>query len=153
MILDHHILSIDGARKDVDGEGWDSYPASSTPEPPETKYIQEVGTLKATLNLDVIQDSQSFAVWDAVDGIIALAWENLDNYEEYPDSRLSFNFGAEKNKVAETLYEKDLFLNLAADNNFYLFLEHDAHNEIITVKHTEKGVRLNATHTCSDIFN
>ena len=102
--------------KDVDGEGWDSYPASSTPEPPETKFIQEVGTLKATLNLDVIQDSQSFAVWDAIDGIIALAWENLDDYEEYPDSRLSFNFGAEKNKVTETLYEKDLFLKFEKTN-------------------------------------
>jgi len=102
--------------KDVDGEGWDSYPASSTPEPPETKFIQEVGTLKATLNLDVIQDSQSFAVWDAVDGIIALAWENLDDYEEYPDSRISFNFGEEKNKVTETLYEKDLYLKIEKTN-------------------------------------
>ena len=37
-----------------------------------------------------------------------------------------------------TLDEKELFLNLAADHNYYLFLEHDAHNEIITVKHTEK---------------
>ena len=102
--------------KDVDGEGWDAYPASSTPEPPETKFIQEVGTLKTTLNLDVIQDSQSFAVWDAVDGIIALAWENLDDYEEYPDSRISFNFGEEKNKVTETLYEKDLYLKIEKTN-------------------------------------
>jgi glyoxylase-like metal-dependent hydrolase (beta-lactamase superfamily II) len=52
-----------------------------------------------------------------------------------------------------TLDEKELFLNMAADNNFYLFLEHDAHNEIITVKHTEKGVRLNETFSCNDIFN
>jgi glyoxylase-like metal-dependent hydrolase (beta-lactamase superfamily II) len=52
-----------------------------------------------------------------------------------------------------TLDEKELFLNMAADNNFYLFLEHDAHNEIITVKHTDKGVRLNNTYTCTDIFN
>lgn len=52
-----------------------------------------------------------------------------------------------------TLDEKELFLNLAADNNYYLFLEHDAHNEIITVKHTEKGVRLNEKHTCNTIFN
>lgn len=52
-----------------------------------------------------------------------------------------------------TLDEKELFLNLAADNNFYLFLEHDAHNEIITVKHTEKGVRLNETFTTNSIFN
>ena len=49
--------------------------------------------------------------------------------------------------------KKEKFLNLAADNNYYLFLEHDAHNEIITVQHTEKGVRLKDTFTCNDIFN
>lgn len=52
-----------------------------------------------------------------------------------------------------TLDEKEKFLNLAADNNYYLFLEHDAHNEIITVKHTDKGVRLNSVFTCNEIFN
>lgn len=52
-----------------------------------------------------------------------------------------------------TLDEKEKFLNLAADNNYYLFLEHDAHNEIITVQRTEKGVRLKDTYTCNDIFN
>ncbi len=52
-----------------------------------------------------------------------------------------------------TLDEKELFLNKAADHNYYLFLEHDAHNEIITVKHTEKGVRLNEVFTCNTIFN
>ncbi|MGC1633799.1 MAG: MBL fold metallo-hydrolase, partial [Gelidibacter sp.] len=41
-----------------------------------------------------------------------------------------------------TLDEKELFLNTVADQNYYLFLEHDAHNQIITVKHTDKGVRL-----------
>ena len=51
-----------------------------------------------------------------------------------------------------TLDEKETFLNLAADQNFYLFLEHDAHNEIITVKHTEKGVRLNEVFTCEDFL-
>ena len=38
--------------------------------------------------------------------------------------------------------EKQIFLNNAADNNYYLWLEHDAHNQIITVQHTEKGIRL-----------
>jgi glyoxylase-like metal-dependent hydrolase (beta-lactamase superfamily II) len=52
-----------------------------------------------------------------------------------------------------TLDEKERFLNLAADENFYLYLEHDAHNEIITVQHTEKGVRLKDTFTCNEIFN
>lgn len=51
-----------------------------------------------------------------------------------------------------TLDEKELFLNMAADNNYYLFLEHDAHNQIITVKHTEKGVRLDQEFKCEDIL-
>ncbi|WMI68976.1 MBL fold metallo-hydrolase [Mangrovimonas sp. YM274] len=51
-----------------------------------------------------------------------------------------------------TLDEKEQFLNMAADNNYYLFLEHDAHNEIITVQHTEKGVRLKDVIHCNDIF-
>tara|TARA_R100001369_G_scaffold29172_1_gene52477 strand:- start:171656 stop:172519 length:864 start_codon:yes stop_codon:yes gene_type:complete len=52
-----------------------------------------------------------------------------------------------------TLNEKELFLNTAADEEFYLFLEHDAHNEIITLKHTEKGVRLDKTFTFNQLFN
>ncbi|MEP5338826.1 MAG: MBL fold metallo-hydrolase [Algibacter sp.] len=52
-----------------------------------------------------------------------------------------------------TLDEKDTFLKMAAKNNFYLFLEHDAHNEIITVKQTEKGVRLENIYSTKDIFN
>jgi len=52
----------------------------------------------------------------------------------------------------QTLSEKEAFLNLAADQNFYLFLEHDAHNEICTVKHTEKGVRLNQIYTSNEIL-
>ncbi len=51
-----------------------------------------------------------------------------------------------------TLAEKERFLTKAADQNFYLFLEHDAHNQIITVQHTEKGVRLKETLKCEDIF-
>ena len=51
-----------------------------------------------------------------------------------------------------TMPEKAKFLNLAADHNYYLFLEHDAHNQIITVEHTEKGVRLKEVFTCEEIF-
>jgi len=52
-----------------------------------------------------------------------------------------------------TMKEKAAFLNLAADKNFYLFLEHDAHNELCTVKHTEKGVRLNESFKFFDVFD
>ena len=52
-----------------------------------------------------------------------------------------------------TLSEKEKFLKKAADNNYYLFLEHDAHNMIITVKNTDKGVRLNETLSLHEFFN
>ncbi|MCL7752739.1 MBL fold metallo-hydrolase [Polaribacter sp. Z022] len=52
-----------------------------------------------------------------------------------------------------TIKEKAAFLNQAADKEFYLFLEHDSYNELCTVKHTEKGVRLKSTHKFIDIFN
>lgn len=51
-----------------------------------------------------------------------------------------------------SLNEKEKFLNIAANNNYYLFLEHDASHQIITVKHTEKGVRLNNVFTAQDVF-
>ena len=51
-----------------------------------------------------------------------------------------------------TLTEKEKFMNTAAENNFYLFLEHDAHNEIITVEKTEKGVRLKEIISCDDFL-
>lgn len=51
-----------------------------------------------------------------------------------------------------TLDEKEAFLNMAANQNYYLFLEHDAHHQIITVKHTEKGVRLDQAFNSKDIF-
>jgi glyoxylase-like metal-dependent hydrolase (beta-lactamase superfamily II) len=51
-----------------------------------------------------------------------------------------------------TLDEKSKFMNAAADNNYYLFLEHDAHNEIITVEKTEKGVRLKDVFSCDDLL-
>jgi glyoxylase-like metal-dependent hydrolase (beta-lactamase superfamily II) len=52
-----------------------------------------------------------------------------------------------------TIKEKDVFLKEAADKNYYLFLEHDAYNEVCTVQHTEKGVRLKETYKFTDIFN
>lgn len=52
-----------------------------------------------------------------------------------------------------TLEEKAKFLDKAASEEFFLFLEHDAHNQICTLKHTEKGVRLKETFTFDEVFN
>lgn len=51
-----------------------------------------------------------------------------------------------------TLEEKAKFLKKATEEKYYLFLEHDADNELCTLKQTEKGVRLEKTYTFEDIF-
>lgn len=51
-----------------------------------------------------------------------------------------------------TMPEKSKFLQAAVENNYYLWLEHDAHNPIITVENTEKGIRMKEVFRCGDIF-
>ena len=50
-----------------------------------------------------------------------------------------------------TLEEKKSFLNLAFKKEYYLFMEHDAHNEIITLKETEKGIRFGGSLSLKDL--
>lgn len=51
-----------------------------------------------------------------------------------------------------TMDEKAKFLTEAAEKGYYLVLGHDAHNEVITVQHTEKGVRLKEVFKASEIL-
>jgi hypothetical protein len=97
--------------KNIDGEDWDTFPASGRPEPPHNIFIKQVGRLESELKLDVVQNSDTFAVWDAIDGVIALAWENINAYDSYPEHRLCFKFGDKLEDVEATLYDKDLILN------------------------------------------
>jgi hypothetical protein len=100
---------------DVEGEDWDLYPASNRPGPPFDKYIKKVGVLECEMLLDVIQNSDTFAVWDAIDGVIALAFENIDILETYPEKRMFFKYGEEQKLVEDKLYEKDLILKYEKD--------------------------------------
>lgn len=51
-----------------------------------------------------------------------------------------------------TLDEKTKFLEEAATRGYYLILEHDPAHEIITVKHTDKGVRLDRVFTFKELL-
>lgn len=51
-----------------------------------------------------------------------------------------------------TLEEKEKFLKEAADKQYVLFFEHDPIHECCTVKHTEKGVRLDRTFSLQEIL-
>ncbi|NBU82494.1 MAG: MBL fold metallo-hydrolase, partial [Flavobacteriaceae bacterium] len=51
-----------------------------------------------------------------------------------------------------TLPEKTKFLLAAVEKNYYLWLEHDAHNQLITIENTEKGFRLKDVFNIEDIL-
>ena len=50
-----------------------------------------------------------------------------------------------------TLEEKRSFLSLAVEEEYCLFMEHDAHNQIITLKNTEKGIRFGDSLSLKDL--
>lgn len=52
-----------------------------------------------------------------------------------------------------TLSEKENFLNKASENDYYLFLEHDAHHELCTLEKKADKVGLKNSHTFEEIFN
>ena len=52
----------------------------------------------------------------------------------------------------QTLTEKSYFLELAYDNDFILFLQHDSINECCKLKKTEKGIRLESVHKLIDFL-
>lgn len=100
--------------KDVWGENWDSKPSNGYPQPPDLKYVKKVGVLKNTdIKLDLIQNSDYFSMIDAVDGVIALAWES-DEVED----RMVFRFGQSENEVTDVLYSKDLILKIEKKESY-----------------------------------
>ena len=101
----------------IDAEGWDSFPAGGNPQPPHIDYISKVGVLKNDkIKLNVIQNSDFFSFYDAVDNVIALAWEDIENehYNEN-DIRLVFHYGDSEDKVIDKLYERDIILKMEKD--------------------------------------
>ena len=93
---------------DVWGESWESKPSNGYPLPPELKYIKKVGVLRNTdVKLELIQNSDFFCMIDAMDDIVALAWESEDSDNQ---KRLVFRFGLTEQEIKDKLYERDLIL-------------------------------------------
>jgi hypothetical protein len=93
---------------DIWGEYWESKPCNGYPLPPELKYIKKVGVLRNTdVKLELIQNSDFFCMIDAIDDVVALAWETD---EENGRKRLVFRFGMTEQEIKDKLYEQDLIL-------------------------------------------
>ena len=93
---------------DVWGDGWESKPSNGYPTPPELKHIKKVGVLRNTdVKLELIQNSDFFCMIDALDDVVALAWEPE---EVRGQKRMVFRFGESEQQIKDKLYERDLIL-------------------------------------------
>lgn len=78
---------------------------------PDSKYFQKVERIRTILEFDLIQDSGCFSMQDSMDGIVALAWENIDHYDEYPEHRIYVNFGESYHDVESKLALKHILFS------------------------------------------
>lgn len=94
---------------DVDGEEW-GYEGKA--EPPHPEYIKKVGILEnSKINFDVVQKNDSFTMYDAQEGVIALAWESYEGVGDMkPEKRLVFHYGDDEKLVTDKLYSRDMKL-------------------------------------------
>lgn len=102
------IFSDEVEKQEVWGENWESKPSNGYPQPPDLKYVKNVGVLKNTeVKFELIQNSDYFSMVDAMDGVVALAWESDDS-----EDRMVFRFGMSQSEVSDILYSRDIVLSI-----------------------------------------
>lgn len=108
----YHLL-ISNDKEKTWAEGWENNPAcvmrDLTPEDDMYEYIAE---LKTSLKLDLAQNNCCFSMQDCRDNVVALASENLEEAEEYPEEgRIVIHFGDLVDDVEKMLAKRDILIN------------------------------------------
>jgi hypothetical protein len=105
----YHLLISDDKDKTW-AEGWENKPAcvmrDLTPEDDMYEYVAE---LKTDIKLDLAQDNCCFSMQDCRDNVVALASENLEDAEEYPEEgRIVIHFGDFVEDVEKMLAKREM---------------------------------------------
>ena len=119
------------------------------------KFINRTGDISENVfpNIDFLfadghTDSQMLPMLNYKDKKIVFMADLLPSVGHIP---LPYVMGYDTRPLI-TLSEKEKFLTTAADEGYILFLEHDIQQECCTVKHTEKGVRVDETFQLDNIL-
>lgn len=76
---------------------------------PYEEHYSIIKNFKTPITLNLIQNSCCFSYQDAIDGIVAIAYEDISEYDEYPENgRLILKFGDSYDNVIQKLEEKDI---------------------------------------------
>lgn len=98
---------------DVWGDYYDETPAGIIRNiTPFTDTYDKVVKCKLPFKLGLVQDNTQFSMQDCHDGCCALAWEDISDYETYPEYRMILNFGDEFNVVDNKFAMKNVLFDL-----------------------------------------
>ena len=107
----HFLISEDS--ENTWAEGWENKPACVMRDlTPEDDMYEYIGEVKTDLKFDLAQNCCCTSMQDCRDGIIPLAFENLDEAEEYPEEgRIVIHFGDLIDDVRKVLARRDIIFN------------------------------------------
>lgn len=98
---------------DTFAEGWGESPACNVRDKLmdlDDDQYQHVIELNSDIKLDLARNCCCFTMQDSRDHIIALAYENLDDAEEYPEPRIIIQFGDVITDVEDMFYQRSIKL-------------------------------------------
>lgn len=85
------------------------------PDPSSYNVIERLYSIYTIIG---IEDNSCFSGQDMIDGIVACAWEDISEYDEYPEPiRLVFNFGESYASVENKLALRHQFFVGSNENN------------------------------------
>ena len=83
------------------GEDWNEQcPSACENTLPDESTYSEIKILRTKIPLFCAQENTCFSLQDMVDGVLSCVWEDISNYDEYPEPyRLVFQFGEDFDTV------------------------------------------------------
>jgi len=93
----------------VFGDYWNVLPigqCSKDQKKPHESTIDNKIEIRLPILLKLAQNNNSLSMTDVTDNILALCWEDLSYYEEYPEYRLVLNYGESIESVKDKLNKK-----------------------------------------------
>lgn len=97
--------------------GWEQRPACIMRNlTPDEDMYSAIAEIKTDITLDLVQNNCCFSLQDARDRVVAIANENLDHYEQYPENgRIVIHFGDSFEDVAVHLAKRDIPIEIIND--------------------------------------
>lgn len=90
-------------------EDWaEQCPSACKMTKPEGDFVNEILRLKTQIPFFCAQQNSCFSFQDCIDGIISVCFEDISDYEEYPEPyRIVFSFGEEKESVVKKIMSRE----------------------------------------------